>query len=611
MRLLTLLFLLAGCSLTPVAAQKTLLQGNTLLTVDTRWQGQVVIDGEVTVAHGVTLRLAPGTSVRFVRRDADRDGLGDATIIVKGSLVAIGTELQPIRFMSAEANSAAGDWLEIRSDFARRLRFDWCEFRDSAYTLHAHFTRGYLRNSHIHHNIDGSRLGRSRFLLKNNLIENNSGKGINFRDSEITLTDNIIRDNRVGLFLFEKPGKSVVSRNNIYRNGLNLQLGDFFADDVELAGNWWGSSDPVQISQSIYDQQDDPELGRVTMAPTTDWLFGAGRVRSAQFVPLWRHPTAGFVDSGPASDDGKIFFASWDGLLRAVDSQGKLSWQSDLGDVIDSSLLLAEGQLLVQNWKRQVYVIDQSNGQPRRFFEFPPSPADDHRQAGLALADQLVLLPAWNGTLYAFERKSLTPRWQYDVGLPLRATPLVAEGKIYQPSGNGTLSVLDGMGNLLWEKTFAAPLLSSPVLLPVGGIVLLDKKGTLTALSAEGTLLWTRALDQPCFYAAPLVNDGKLFVVTAAGTLWKLDPDTGQTIWIRNLGGSVYATPSNTDAGLLVGDNDGLLSLIDPDSGRTLAEYRVQGALQSQVLVTGNRLYFGSRDRNLHALQLKRGRNLQ
>lgn len=604
--LLPLLLMLAGCAMNPGIPEQTLLQGKVLLQSDTLWQGEIIIDGEVTVAYGTTLSIAPGTNIRFVRRDADRDGLGDATIIVKGSLEARGTEIEPIRFLSAETKPRPGDWLEIRSDFARQLKFDWCEFRDSAYTLHAHFTRGHLRNSYIHHNIDGSRLGRSRFLLQYNLIEKNSGKGINFRDSAVTLIDNIIRDNRVGIFLFEKPGESIVSRNNLYRNGINLQLGDFFADDIDLAGNWWGTSDPLQIGQTIYDQDDDEELGRVKTEAASAWHVGAGIQYSAQLKPLWRVSTDGFVDSAPLKVADRIFVASWDGQLRAVDSQGEAIWKTDTGDVIDGSLLAVDGQIFLQNWKRGFYAVDQDNGRLHQLFDYPSSPADDHRQAGPALTDQLLLLPAWNGTLYAIERKSLMLRWQYDAGMPLRATPLTAEGRIYQPSGSNVLSVLDNDGQLLWEKSFAAPLLSSPVLFP-DGILLLDKAGTLSAMSIDGTLIWQRNLNQTCFYAAPLVTDSGIFIITTAGTLWRLDLENGQVIWTRSLAESFYATPVISNAGVLVGDNTGMLYLLDPDSGRTLANYKVDEAIQSQVLVTGNRLYFGSRDRNLHSLELIRG----
>lgn len=607
MRFMTFLLLLfAGCTLAPQPPTPLQLQGKVVLQTDTLWQGEILIDGAVTVAHGATLTIAPGSRVRFVRRDADRDGLGDATIIVKGSLIARGTENRPILFASAHPHPAPGDWLEIRSDFAEQLLFDWCELRDSAYTLHVHFTRGHLRNSHIHHNIDGSRLGRSKFVLQHNLIEHNSGKGINFRDSEITLTDNIIRDNRAGIFLFEKPGQSVISHNDLYRNGINLQLGDFFSDDIVLADNWWGSADPQRIRASIHDSAADPDLGTVTTAAATHWLETAGIQHEAGFKPLWQVASAGFVDSPPLAAGKQVLFASWDGRLRAVDQGGKLQWQGEAGDVIDGALLENGGRVYLQDWSRKLYAFDQASGRRTELFAYPPSPADDHRQAGLARSGANLLLPAWNGTLYALRLNDLKPVWTYDAGMPLRATPLVLDRRIYVASGSGRLSVLSADGSLLWRKELGQPLLSSPVAIP-GGILVLDKAGRLAAFDPAGKQLWARALHETGFYARPLVSGDGLFVATAAGRLWKLDPRNGQVVWRRQLGAAFYAPPVSCGPGILVADNDGLLQLVDGDSGRVLAQYQAGAAIQSRPLVTGNRLYFGSRDRNLHALQLVRG----
>ncbi|WP_020676008.1 PQQ-binding-like beta-propeller repeat protein [Geopsychrobacter electrodiphilus] len=604
--LMPLLLLLAGCAMPHTPSEKLLLQGKVLLKTETLWQGEILVDGEVTVAHGVTLTIAPGTNVRFVRRDKDRDGLGDATIIVKGSLVATGTEQLPIRFLSAESNPQPADWLEIRSDFAKQLLFDWCEFRDSAYTLHAHFSRGHIRNSYIHHNIDGCRLGRSRFLVQHNLVEYNRGKGINFRDSEVTLVDNIIRNNGAGIFLFEKPGKSVISRNNIYHNGLNLQLGDFFAENISVSDNWWGSSDPQMIENVIYDHIDDPELGRVTIRPRSTWLFGAGVQHSAQLQFIWKVPTDGFVDSSPVSVDGKIYFASWDGGLRAVDASGSVLWSAESGDVIDGGLLVDDDQLYFQNWSRKLFQVHLTDGLIRQVYEYPGSPADDHRQAGLGMTDKLILLPAWNGMLFAFDRQTLIKKWQYDAGMPLRAAPLVHSGMIFQGSGNNVLHVLNSDGSLLWKRSFTSPLLTTTSL-ELDNLFILEKSGVLTALGPRGDLLWRLTLGETCFYSAPLISGHAVYVVTAVGTLWKIDTASGEVIWKRSLGAPVYASPVLSTAGLLVGDNSGNLHLIESDSGRILATFQTGGPIQSRVLVAGNRLYFGSRDQNLYAIRLIKG----
>lgn len=595
--------LVCGCALKPGERSEILLQGDVLIEQDRLWQGRVVVDGIVTVAAGATLRIAPGTQILFVHRDNDRNGLGDATLVIKGRLEAIGTQRLPIRFASNETVPAPGDWLEIRSDFAKELLFEWCEFRDSAYTLHAHFTRGHLINSHIHHNIDGSRLGRSKFLVQHNLIENNAGKGINFRDSAVSLKDNIIRNNRVGIFLFERPGTSVISGNNLVQNQTNLQLGDFFKSHISVSGNWWGSANSAQIAETIHDYYDDAELGRVQVTPASGWNFDAGPQYQASFKALWQFETSGFVDSPPLRVDGTLVFASWDGRLRAINDQGALVWQSVATDVIDGSLLLLGGKVLFQNWNRQFFAANLQDGQLEEIFQYPPSPADDHRQAGAVLTTTDILLPAWNGRLYSFNQKTLLPGWQFDAGQPLRAAPLFDGQQIYIASGKGLFSALSPDGKLRWQTDLGTPLLSRPFRLDEG-VGVLGKDGQLSIFTLDGQPRWKLSLPQPAYYAAPLLTDEGLFVATAAGSLIKIDPRHGGVLWQRQLDYPVYCTLVMSAAGLLIGDNGGQLLLIDPVSGRTLARYQSAGAIQSVPLVTKNRLFFGSRDQKLHALEI-------
>jgi hypothetical protein len=272
--LLPILFLVSSCAHSPKVESRRL--HNLVIEEDTLWSGSIEIDGQVEVLRNATLTIAPGTDIAFVYRDENRDGLGDGTLIVKGELVAIGTPQQPIRFHSARSTPQPGDWLEIAVDFSRQIHLRYCEIRDSAYTLHAHFTRGIVEDCHIHHNIDGCRIGQSTFTLQNNLIEDNSGKGINFRNSRVKVLNNLIRNNVAGIFLFENDQPFEISGNNIVANQYHLRLGDFYSNDVSLQGNWWGTADPALIKQKIYDRQVDPEIGSVTIRPLAVKVKNAG-----------------------------------------------------------------------------------------------------------------------------------------------------------------------------------------------------------------------------------------------------------------------------------------------------------------------------------------------
>lgn len=82
--------------------------GDRIITEDTVWRGEVLVEGAVTVAPQATLTVEPGSVVRFRRKD-NREAL----LVVQGRIVAAGTRETPIRFTSSYAVPAANDWQGI------------------------------------------------------------------------------------------------------------------------------------------------------------------------------------------------------------------------------------------------------------------------------------------------------------------------------------------------------------------------------------------------------------------------------------------------------------------------------------------------------------------
>ena len=593
-----ILMLLAGCVATGGGVM--VLKDQQILE-DTVWQGRIEIDGSVRVAKGVRLTILPGTDISFVRRDLDQDGLGDGTLIVEGSLTAVGTVAAPIRFRSAESNPRPGDWLEIRVDFSKDTLLRYCEISDSAHTLHAHFTKGRMSDCVIRRNIDGSRLGEARFTLSNNLYEDNIGKAVNFRNSSVEITHNIFRRNGSGIFLFETDRESVIRDNNFYDNQVNIRLGDFFKGEVNLENNWWGTSDQAAIAAAIHDRQDDPEIGTVLTAPARTWVARTGPRDNLQLDLDWEYVTSGFVDAAVVAADDNLITGSWDGQLTALTPTGTVAWSRRLGNVIDATPAWDNQRLYVQTWDRSLFAFDPQDGHELWRFSYPPSPSDDHRQASPLVVDDILLLPTWNGVLYALDAENGSRLWQYDTGGALRAQPAWDEDRIYLGNSAGLFQALNLKGEVLWQIDLGSALLSTPAVTPAGPVVV-QRNGDVVALDRSGRKRWIRSLGEVCYYSAPLYSSPALFVGTTAGRLWKLRAADGESIWTQSGFGPIYATPTLADNRLFFGDNDGNLSVVNVDSGTVSSQFKLDGEIQGKPLMTGNRVLFGARNHHVYAL---------
>ena len=255
------LALLAGCA---GAASREAVVAGAVWT----WQGERRIAEFVEIPAGVTLRLAPGTTVRFAFVDRDGDGVGDAGLHVLGRVEALGTAAAPIRFTSAEPDPQPGDWQGLVFDNSKDNRFEQTRFEYAQHALHAHFSSARLERCRLERNIEGTRLGNSSFTIEQSLVRANVSKGLNFFGCSNRIRGNLITGNADGVFLFETDTGSVVEGNNIFGNQrYDVRLGDFYRGGKRLGENWFGTADPVVIRTRVFDGANDPGLGELEFTP--------------------------------------------------------------------------------------------------------------------------------------------------------------------------------------------------------------------------------------------------------------------------------------------------------------------------------------------------------
>lgn len=235
---------LVVCAAPALVAAQTYITSN--IGTNTTWtiggSPYVIQAATVMIKNGSTLTIDPGVEVRF----ADDAKLETD---VNGSIRAIGTPSDSIRFTSNRATPAVSDWKYIQVYASPNSEFRHCVFEYGDDALY----------------ISVSQLDVVRCRFSNcyrSIFVNRASPNI----TECWLTHSTY----YGVWCQDYRSKPVIYHCNFIGNGMNLRL-DYYtqAADVDAEWNWWGSNTESSIRGGIVDSSDGIGLGTVDYSP---WL---------------------------------------------------------------------------------------------------------------------------------------------------------------------------------------------------------------------------------------------------------------------------------------------------------------------------------------------------
>lgn len=307
--------------------------------------------------------------------------------------------------------------------------------------------------------------------------------------------------------------------------------------------------------------------------------------------PLWETKVGAgakdqFIRLVPALADGRIYAASADGVVMALDAlSGQRLWETSTQLSITGGVGVSDtGLVLVGTGKGQVVALRQENGQ-----EAWRAQVSSEILAPPRAGNGVVVIRSGDGKFTGLDARTGERRWVYVHAVPtlsLRgsAPPLVVQGLVVAGLDTGKLLVLSvDKGLPLTEKTIAAPrgrteiermidIDSEPKV--VGDTLYLAAyHGSVAAIDMRGgNLVWTRDLSS---YAGLAVDAGQVYVSDDTDAVVALERRSGGVLWKQpELTGRRLSAPAATDDYVVVGDFEGYLHWLNKDSGRIIGRVR-------------------------------------
>lgn len=186
---------------------------NRTITEDMALRGSVLVRGSLVVAPHATLRIEPGTVIRF---SPALPSVQKARLVVQGRIICNGLPGRQITLTSVFDEPIPGDWggiMLVSSE--KKNSFEHCRIEGAESGIEARYSSFSAKSSVISRSITGITLNDSTATLSN-VEASRCNIGIWSSDSELELRDALLKENRTGLEI--DKGSFTITASSIRNN---------------------------------------------------------------------------------------------------------------------------------------------------------------------------------------------------------------------------------------------------------------------------------------------------------------------------------------------------------------------------------------------------------
>jgi outer membrane protein assembly factor BamB len=236
-------------------------------------------------------------------------------------------------------------------------------------------------------------------------------------------------------------------------------------------------------------------------------------------------------------------------------------WQTDIGEGsgddgrILTTPVIAGGRIFAIDAIAEISAFDAENG--KLLWRIDPrleGGEEDGFGGGLAYAAGSLFVSTGFGHVLALDPSNGAERWRQDIGIPMRAAPVVAGGRIFVVTYDNQLWALSATdGAVQWSNAGIAEtagLLGAATPAVDNDIVIAPySSGELLALRVEnGRTMWSDSLgaQRPGagslaalndINGSPVIDRGVVYAISHGGRLVAIDVRTGSRVWEKDISG--------------------------------------------------------------------------
>lgn len=230
-----------------------------------------------------------------------------------------------------------------------------------------------------------------------------------------------------------------------------------------------------------------------------------------------------------------------------------------------------------------------------------------------AIADGVAYIGDMDGELHALALSDGSKKWEFATDSSFIASPSVRNGRVYLGDVDGRFVCLDAAtGKPLWSFEAQAEIDGCANFLGAR-IVFGSQDATLYCLEQDsGKLVWKHAIDDQ-IRCAPTLIEGHAFVAGCDSRLHIIDASTGTEKASVDIQSPTGVTPAAEGDRVYFGTEAGTFFAIDWRKAEVVWTFSASDqsqAFRSSPALANGRVFFGGRDKRLHALDAHSGKEL-